>query len=365
MINKRPKIAVIGLKGLPAFGGAAAVGENIIEQLTENYYFTVYSISSHTNFHTGKYKQICHQIVFRSIPFKKLNSLYYYLLSAIHVLFKNYDLIHLHHRDAAFIIPLLRMRYKVILTIHGYGTEDLSDKWSKFRLYYLLQERFFIKFANRITTMSKHEQKKIRNHYAGHVDYIPNGVSVSNFIENYRKDYILFVAGRIVSFKRCDILLQSLINMEYKGKLIIIGDIDQTKDYKEKILELSSKLPHVEFKGLIKDKNELNKYYQKAKLFVFPSFREAMSMVLLEAASKGVPIIASRIEGNTQIFSSKEVLFFEVDDVQNLSEKIIWAMNNYDKMLEKSLRAVSKLNINYTWSNIAQKYKSVYQTYLQ
>ena len=29
----KPRIAVIGLKGLPAFGGAAAVGENIINQL--------------------------------------------------------------------------------------------------------------------------------------------------------------------------------------------------------------------------------------------------------------------------------------------------------------------------------------------
>ena len=32
-MNKKLKIAVIGLKGLPAFGGAATVGENIIEQL--------------------------------------------------------------------------------------------------------------------------------------------------------------------------------------------------------------------------------------------------------------------------------------------------------------------------------------------
>ena len=46
---KKKKIAVIGLKGLPAFGGAATVGENIIEQLKDKYEFTVYSTSSHTS----------------------------------------------------------------------------------------------------------------------------------------------------------------------------------------------------------------------------------------------------------------------------------------------------------------------------
>ena len=30
---RKTKIAVIGLKGLPAFGGAATVGENIIREL--------------------------------------------------------------------------------------------------------------------------------------------------------------------------------------------------------------------------------------------------------------------------------------------------------------------------------------------
>ena len=29
-MKAKPKIAVIGLKGLPAFGGAATVGENLI-----------------------------------------------------------------------------------------------------------------------------------------------------------------------------------------------------------------------------------------------------------------------------------------------------------------------------------------------
>ena len=50
---KKKRIGVIGLKGLPAFGGAAAVGENLIAHLKEDYDFTVYSVSSHTYLKTG------------------------------------------------------------------------------------------------------------------------------------------------------------------------------------------------------------------------------------------------------------------------------------------------------------------------
>ena len=90
-MSKNKKIAVIGLKGLPAYGGAAAVGENIIDKLKDDYEFTVYSISSHTNAKSGNYNNICKQIIFRSLPLKKINTLFYYIRSAIHVLFSNYD----------------------------------------------------------------------------------------------------------------------------------------------------------------------------------------------------------------------------------------------------------------------------------
>jgi hypothetical protein len=48
-MSLKKKIAVIGLKGLPAFGGAATVGQSLIEHLTQEFEFTVYSISSHAD----------------------------------------------------------------------------------------------------------------------------------------------------------------------------------------------------------------------------------------------------------------------------------------------------------------------------
>lgn len=356
------KIAIIGLKGLPAFGGAAAVGENIIEQLQDQYDFTVYSISSHTNLKTGYYNGY-QQIVFKSIPLKKLNTLYYYILSAFHVIFfRKYNLIHLHHRDAAFIIPLLRLKYKVLLTIHGFGTSDLSDKWNKFKFYFKFQEHLFIRFASAITTMSNQEKTEINKHYNGNIKLIPNGVNLKG-IEKYHKstksDYILFVAGRIVSFKRCDIFLKSLTWISYKGKIKIVGDIEHSQEYKRYLLNLSRNLD-VEFLGLIKEKALLYELYSSSKLFIFPSYREAMSIVLLEAVSLKTPIIASNIYGNRQVFDENEILYFERDNVEDLANKILFAFNNSKEMLRLSENAYNKLEKKYTWANIAKLYNTCF-----
>ncbi len=362
MNNPKKKIAVIGLKGLPAFGGAATVGENIIEQLKEKYEFTVYATSSHTNLKTGYYNGY-KQVVFKKLPFKKINSFYYYLISAFHaLLFGKYYLIHIHHRDAAFIIPLLKIKYKVILTLHGFGTKDLSDKWNKFKWYFEIQEKYFVKKANVVTTVSMHNKEFIENRLQKKIAYISNGININEtIIADNKSDYILFAAGRIVSFKRCDVLLKALQKIGYKHKVLIVGDMDQSPEYKNYLYNLSQGL-NAEFIGLIKDKEKLMNIYAKAKYVVFPSAIEAMSMVLLEVASLKTPLICSDIPGNTHVFNQDEVLFFKTDDLDDLAQKILWAETNTIEMEFKAKNAYNKLVKEYQWNNVAIKYKQLFDT---
>lgn len=362
-MKSKPKIAIIGLKGLPAFGGAATVGENIIEQLKDKYDFTVYSTALHTNLKTGNYNGY-KQVVFEKFFFPQLNPLYYYVVSALHsIIFGKFDLVHVHHRDAAFIIPILKIKYKTILTIHGFGTEDLSDKWNKFKVYYNIQEKVFVKKADIITTMSLEDKNIIERKLNVKVKYIPNGIALKKSREVTIKpdvsDFIMFAAGRIISFKRCDIFLSALKKIQYKGRILIAGDLEQSQQYKNKIMKLSEGL-NVTFTGLIHNKKLLMKYFTNAKLFVFPSSREAMSMVLLEVASVKTPLICSDIPGNKNVFNNDEALYFETDNVNDLAERIEWALSHSKLMVEKANRAYEKLMKHYTWDKIAGKYSKCY-----
>jgi len=354
------KIAVIGLKGLPAFGGAAAVGENIIYQLKDNYEFTVYSISSHTSLKSGFLNGI-YQKVFRRWPLGKLNSLFYYIRSAFHILvFKKYDLVHLHHSDAAFIIPLLRLRFPVILTTHG--AFNITSKWERYNFYFKFQVKYFVKFANIITCVSQEEVRNFKR-YGIHAKYIPNGISAIN-INHSGKGYLLFAAGRLIESKGCHILLQALNLLNYKGKIIIAGDYNQSGLYYEQLKELSINLD-CEFAGLIKDKKELYDLIAGATIFIYPSVLEAMSMMLLETASIGTPIVCADIEGNKDVFCDNEVLFFKNNDAVDLSEKIIYSLSNLEYVSAMAKNLKERLLREQIWSNIAIQYDLLYKQLLR
>lgn len=363
-MQQKPKIAVIGLKGLPAYGGAATVGENIINELKAEYTFTVYLISSHTEKKTSEDEGVKF-IVFSKIPFKRINILYYYILSTFHsLLFANFDLVHLHHRDAAFLIPLLKLRYKIVLTTHGIFTN--TDKWEKYNWYFRLQERYFVKFADKITCVSKKEQHLFKEILGISVNYIPNGVNQFAFesiqpIE--KKQYIFFAASRIIRSKGLNIVLEALHKIHYQGELIVAGDLTQDFNYKNEILNNIKNL-RVRFLGLVKDKNNLLRYIAESKMFIFPSITEAMSMMILEAASVKAIILCSDISENKDIFSENEVLFFGSQDSTDLALKIDFSLKNYGRLLKLSENAFKKVISNYPWQNIAQQYSIIFKSLL-
>ena len=60
-MNGRKKIAVFGVKGFPAFGGAARANENVIDILKEKYDYTIYAVKTHTDkkgYYNGYYQKV-------------------------------------------------------------------------------------------------------------------------------------------------------------------------------------------------------------------------------------------------------------------------------------------------------------------
>jgi glycosyltransferase involved in cell wall biosynthesis len=357
------KIAVIGLKGLPAFGGAATVGENIILKLKNDYDFTVLSISSHTNLKNGYYKGI-KQIVFDGINSKGLNTILCYLKCLFHCLFViKYDIIYLHHGSSGFITPLLKSKYKVLITLHGMLSRNNDPKYGKIaNRFFRLSERLNVKYADIVVSVSKEDAFYCELRYGRKVYFIPNGVNVKNTFNDQKSDSICFAANRIYEIKGLHILLEAFKKLKYnKKKLIVIGDLEQVINYKKSILRLSEGL-NVEFTGHITDKEYLFKVINQSSLFVFPSRYEAMSMMLLEVISLQIPVIASNIKANTSVFNEDEVLFFNSENADSLAEKILWAENNYCSLLDMSKRAFTRLTKEYSWDNISNQYSLLFDS---
>jgi len=140
----------------------------------------------------------------------------------------------------------------------------LVDKWNNLeKLYFSINEKIFLKLSQVITVVSMSLAEIYRSKTEKEVIYIPNGTQLeltSGTIRDvYEKDYILFAAGRIIPDKGCHVLLEALKKMNYQGRLLVIGDLNQVPAYKKRITELASSL-NVGFIDLIKERSLLLSY---------------------------------------------------------------------------------------------------------
>lgn len=357
----KKRIAIIGVKGLPGFGGAARSTESLINHVKNEYDVTVYSIDSHTKL-SGDYFGV-QQITFKSLPFKRLNTFVYYMKSLFHCMFiGKYDLIHVQHIYSGFIIPILRLRFKVLNTVRGVIPQD-DNKWNKLdKLFFRSFEYLALRFSNCSVSVCKPHIAILQQLLNRPILYIPNGVYINSLILDKKipEDYICFAAGRIIGLKGCHLLLQALHKIGYKGKVKIIGSLEHVNKYADELRTLANGLKDVEFLGLVKDKDILFQIVANSKLFIFPSLNEGMSNMLLEAASLRTPIIASDIIENKYVFNDEEVLYFTSNDSNDLALKIEEALENQEIMIQRSVKAFSKVSNEHNWESIAIAYKDLY-----
>jgi glycosyltransferase involved in cell wall biosynthesis len=354
----KPRVAVIGLKGLPAFGGAAVVGEHLLGHMKDDFDFTIYAVASHAN--RKEFKGI-RQVILPNFGTGALNTLLYYIQSMLHCLFLGrYDMIHLHHSSSGFIVPFLKLRFPIITTFHGIYRK-LDPKFGRaanWLFKYGTEQN--LKHADVITSVSEPDAFYCQENYTSEVDYIPNGINIFPLNQQTPSGRITFAAGRIYEIKGLHFLLQAMQEMKKPPALTVIGDTEQVPAYKEKIMEMSKGLD-VEYVGLIKDRERLFQMISASKLFIFPSVTEAMSMMLLEVASLRTPIIASNIEANQAVFGDEEVLFFKTENYQSLKEKLELALEKPNEMEEKVAKAYERLCGQYTWDEICGRYHRHYK----
>jgi glycosyltransferase involved in cell wall biosynthesis len=359
--NENPRFAVIGLTGLPAYGGSARAGENMILFLKDQFHFVVFNTDTHTQRKSGVYDGV-EQIVFKKFFIPGLNTIYYYLLSTFYCLFKGgFDLVHVFHVDAAFIVPWLRLRYRVV---SGHRARpQFAAKWSPLiRQYFVFMEWLFFKMpADVVTSVSKPVAELFRDRTKRKIIFIPNGIVFNNnpLPEIDEKDYVLFASGRVIASKGIHVMLDALNKLNYPGRVLIIGNRSHSPEYSRKLEKMVSNLD-VRFIDIIKDKALLMAYLKNARMFIFPSFHEGMSNMLLEAVSARIPVICSDIPENTQVFNEGEVLFFKTGDADDLSGKIKYVAENEEAAANIAERGYERLRLDYDWKQIAGRFADIY-----
>lgn len=129
--------------------------------------------------------------------------------------------------------------------------------------------------------------------------------------------YIILYVGRIDIMKGIQYLLLAFDKLKIKNsELWLVGNRSVEID------PIISKYKSEKIKSLgYKKNNELLKIYNKASIFVLPSIQESFGMVLLEAQSLKIPIIASRNSGAPDLLEKGfNIKLYDPCDVKSLMD---------------------------------------------
>jgi len=366
---RRPRIAIFGGKDYPSRGGTGRVVESTLRQLAGRYDFTVYAYASpEAEAHLPGVRVV-------QFPERRLGGAGVFLYLArclLHALRQDYDLVHVHKTDAAFALPFLALRFPCVATSHERAY--LNSKWSPLgRLYFRLAERVFVRARARRTAVSREQAEYYRARYGRPVEHVPNGVEPLAFDEaaaqrllvgaGVRDGYLLFAARRVIPLKGLHTLLEALRALEFRGTLVVLGDLAQMPEYTAELRAAARGLD-VHFLGYVAERATLLALVRRAGAFLFPSEREGMSMMLLEAAACGTPVLCSDIQANADVLEPAECVRFRVGDARDLAQRLGWLLEHPAEVRARAERARAAVETRFGARAVAERYAQLYDEVL-
>lgn len=366
--KERPlHIAMIGLRGVPAnYSGVETAVEEIGQRLVEHgHSVTVYAMRRRYSTQPPSYKGM--RVVYvGSLSGTSSEMLSYSLLATMKAIRSDFDVIHFHALGPSVMAVLAWMaRRSSVATCHA--LEYRRTKWRGVaKLYLKLGERIIGRVVDRPVVVSKQMQAHFAGKFGRTPAYIPNGAkrperlplepqSAPGGIEAGR--YVLFV-GRLVGCKRVDVLLHAFRQVETDLKLVIVGEGDP--EIVDPLRKLASCDDRVIMTGPLFG-DAVIRLFSNAGAFVLPSDFEGLPIVLIEALSFGLPVIASDIPENREIVSSgngDQARLFRTNDVDSLRDELRRLIN----CGELGPRQDSFITNKYSWDRVAEETLAIYRS---
>ena len=253
-----------------------------------------------------------YDIPFARAPLKRSNLRAYRQLKRV-IDQGEYDLIHCHTPVGALLTRLAagkarRKGTKVIYTAHGFhfykGAPVLN--W----LAFFPVEWLCGFLTDVLITINREDFCFAQKHmHAGKVCYVPGvGVDIDRFggsRETAREklgigneEFVLLSVGEMTENKNHRLALQALALLPEKPiRYVLVGRGDRMEALQAQARELGI-TDRVIFTGY---RNDVSELYPAADAFFFPSFREGLSVALMEAMASGLPAIVGKIRGNTDL----------------------------------------------------------------
>lgn len=311
------------------------------------------------------------------------------LLAKLAALLPNVDVVHMHgfsQKNVPVALMAQMMRKPVVLTLHTSGQDEPQAAAARGRL-----ASWAFRSARVILSVSPNLVRRCEEAGipASRIRLTPNGIDVERFRPAtaaeriaLRRDIGWADHERVVVFvgffsrdKRPDLLFRAWKRIVAQGaaaKLVYIGataspyfEIDQSiaRDIRAQAAAMGRAADVV----FVEPTHAMERYYRAADAFVLSSVREAHPVALLEAMACGVPCIASRIDGATDVIIEDGVngRLVDRDDEQALAHALAHVLANPDEAGRLGRHARETIVSRYDIRQTAERWLDAYRSVLQ
>ena len=278
-----------------------------------------------------------------------------------------YEIIHFHSPIGGVIARIASRKArkrgsKVIYTAHGFHFYKGSSikNW----IFFYPIEKLCARFTDYIITINKEDyQRAIDNNFSARkILYVPGvGVDIEkqqNIVTSIEQkkiefgitdEYVLLSVGELNHNKNHETIINAICMIDFPIKYIICGK-GEKKDYLDDLVQRLGLEVKVIFAGY---RNDIDELLKMSDIFCFPSYREGLSVALMEAMAAGLPVICSNIRGNVDLIENVRGGYLsEPNDVVGFSEnikKLISDKNERIKMSnnnKKDIQKFGKIKVN-------------------
>jgi phosphatidylinositol alpha-mannosyltransferase len=277
-----------------------------------------------------------------------------------------FDIVHVHEP----FMPLLPFQFLRYSTATNIATFHAAREGGS-RLYayskYIIRP-WWGRLHGRIA-VSLPALRMIGKHFADRYRIIPNGVDcaffgsgtpIGEFSDGKRN--ILFL-GRLEKRKGLPFLLEAYAKVKSDfpdTRLVVVGGDGGLRSICELYVE-RNRLADVVFTGYVRDEAKPD-FYTTADIYCAPNTGgESMGIVLLEALAAGAPIIASRIEGFSDVLTDGEEGFLTPPRDSDALAAALKRLLSDQPLRAKMSRQAVKTARNYDWKRVSKQIAGYYK----
>ena len=322
---------------------------------------------------------ILHHIDFERFPFKITN---FKAIKIIRKVIEDNDisLVHCHTPVGGVIARLAAKKYrkqgcKVMYTVHGLQFYKGAPK--KDWLIYYPVEKYLSKYTDVLITINHEDYSIVKEKFRCKTVYYSPGVGVdlekfgnATIDRNSKRtelglnenDVMLLSVGELIIRKNHQILIQALDRIKNKN---IICFIAGSGPLLNDLQELINSLGLQDRVFLLGRREDISELLACTDIYVHPAKREGLSVALMEAMASGLPVVCSKIRGNTDLIEDgKGGYLCDVNDIDAFANDLARLSDDPDLRYQMSVYNQNKIQ-EFSINVVDQKMRSIYWEVIQ